>query len=696
MPAKLYRTGLQGVWSCVTLLALVSGVHAQTGWPAYGGDAGGRRYSDAAQISRANVQQLHPVWQYHTHANDTKRKNASHGAFEATPILFGDALYLTTPFDEIIALDAMTGAERWHFDPQLAGDLEASNYTSRGVAAWKGPVAPVCASRIFMGTLDARLIAVDAVTGERCKGFGDDGQVDLRAGLPTQDKYPYQLYGVTSPPTVVGNVVVIGSAVGDNQQVDVEPGCVRGYDAVTGRLLWTWDPMPWAAQQKIRTGAANTWSVISADPERGLVYLPTSSPSPDFYGALRPGDDRDANSLVALDAATGRKVWAFQLVHHDLWDYDIAAQPLLFDYKDANGKVIPAIVVSAKPGILFVLNRVTGVPIYPVTERAVPQSDVPDETASPTQPFSTLPLLIPTELNLQEMLAAHGDDGCARKLRSMHYEGLFTPPELRSTLEYPGSLGGVNWGSFALDPETGVLYANVNRSAYEIRLVKRLPAYLNFIDPDFAWISVPGSIFGFVVLVVCIARRRVLPGWDGLAAAILVGLACLMLYWHLDPPSLRPKGDKFINSPDVNGELSEQRRTPYEIFRRALTDDAGRPCTLPPWGLIRAVNLNTGQDVWSHPLGTMIAGKETGAVNLGGPMVTAGGLVFTAASTEPLLRAYDKTTGEEVWQGQLPVPAQSTPMSYMLGGKQFVVIDAGGHGGLGTPLGDSVIAFAVK
>ena len=261
-------------------------------------------------------------------------------------MLSGETLFLTTPFDEVIALDARTGAERWRFDPKLAMDLKAGIYTSRGVAVWHGSENGVCSARIFWGTLDARLMALDAATGRACKDFGEGGQVDLRKNVPTQEAEPYAYYGVTSPPTVVGDVVVVGSAVGDNQEADVEPGVVRGFDVRTGRLVWTWDPMPWARQEKIRTGAGNTWGVISADVEHGLIYLPTSSPSPDFYGGMRPGDDKDADSIVALEAATDRKVWSFQLVHHDLWDYDVAAEPLLFEYRGNT----PAVAVTTRPG----------------------------------------------------------------------------------------------------------------------------------------------------------------------------------------------------------------------------------------------------------------------------------------------------------------------------------------------------------
>ncbi|HEV2619842.1 MAG TPA: PQQ-binding-like beta-propeller repeat protein, partial [Acidobacteriaceae bacterium] len=359
------------------------------GWPTYGGDSGGQRFSNAAQINRENVAQLHPVWTYHTHALQSGFLAVSRSDFEATPILFNDTLFLSTPFDRVIALNPETGAERWTFDPQMRKDLLASNYTSRGVAAWQSPGSGPCAARIFLATLDARLIALDAAGGKLCESFGNRGQVDLTRNIPTRPGAPYQYFGNTSPPTIVGDVVVVGSAIADNQAVDVEPGVVRGYDVRSGRLLWTWDPLPWAAAQSPRTGAGNAWGVLAADPAHNLVFVPTGAAAPDFWGGLRPGDDKDANSLVALDARTGQKVWAFQLIHHDVWDYDVASEPLLFDFQHR----IPAVAIAAKTGILFVLNRLTGQPLWPIEERPVPRNGAPGDILSPTQPFSSLPPL---------------------------------------------------------------------------------------------------------------------------------------------------------------------------------------------------------------------------------------------------------------------------------------------------------------
>ena len=306
------------------------------------------------------------------------------------------------PYDVVFALDARTGAERWHFDPKL-GELfgDGGMVTSRGVALWQlGAVSESsdCARRVFLATLDARLLAIDASTGHLCSGFGNNGSIDLRSGVHFQG---LGYYGMTSPPTVVGNVVVVGSSIIDFKQVDIESGLVRGYDAVNGKLLWSWEPLPWAEKQPVRTGGGNTWSVISADPELGFVYLPTGAASPDYYGGMRPGDDRDANSIVALDAATGKKVWSFQTVHHDLWDYDIAAEPVLFTWRGNT----PAVAVTTKMGMIFLFDRRTGQPLVPVEERPVPQSDVPGEKTSPTQPFQNIPTLSPLTMNLSDFRA---------------------------------------------------------------------------------------------------------------------------------------------------------------------------------------------------------------------------------------------------------------------------------------------------
>jgi quinoprotein glucose dehydrogenase len=554
-------------------------------------------------------------------------------AFEATPILFNGALYLSTPFDQVISLDPATGTENWKFDPYIDRSSFEATVTSRGVVSWSADEPLTCRERIFIGTIDARLIALDAKTGKRCVDFGSGGAVDLRKDVEFRPGIEYK---VTSAPVVVGDLLVVGSLVGDNQSVRVPKGVVRAYDVRSGHLKWTWEPIPWAARQSLRTGAANAWAPFAVDLQRGLIFIPTGSASPDYYGALRPGDNRYADSIVALEAATGRLVWHFQVVHHDLWDYDLASQPLLFTFRNQ----VPAVAVATKMGFVFVLDRTTGKPLYSVEERKVPASDVPGEQASPTQPFPALPALVPQQFRAS-------DKFCQDQLRGSRNEGIFTPPSLKGSVLMPGNLGGVNWGSTAINPNTGVLFANTNRVAFLVKLVPRE-------DVEGLWAR---------------AKRR-LSRIDTATA------------------------EKLAAGPNrFQGEFSRQLETPYYLYRKPILTPGGLPCTPQPWGTISALNLNTGQKVWETPLGTMISGQKTGSINLGGPI--ARGLVITAATTEPYLRAFDAATGQEIWKGQLPVPAQATPMTYSVKGKQFIVVCAGGHGQLGTKLGDSVVAFAL-
>jgi quinoprotein glucose dehydrogenase len=633
-------------------------------------------------ITPANVNSLRPAWVYHTHALDSARLGHRSAAFESTPILFRGTMYLTTPFDEVIALDPLTGSELWRYDPRLPPIGEGNLVTSRGVASWDGGGQGVCAVRLFVGTLDARLIAIDAADGHPCPDFGDNGQISLKNGVQHKQG---DTYAITSAPTVVGDVVVVGSSIPDNQAVDVEMGTVRGFDVRSGRLLWAWDPIPWALRQTPRTGAGNAWSTISADPALGLIYVPTGSAAPDYYGGLRPGDNRDADSIVALDAATGMKRWAFQVVHHNLWDYDVAAQPVLFTWR----KSTPAVAVTTKMGQVFVLDRRTGVPLFPVTDTPVPSSDVPGETASPTQPISSLPPVGPTILDYPSngwQRDARNTEYCASQMRALRYKGMYTPPSLRGSVEFPGPLGGVNWGSPAFDPASGIMYVNNNRYAYSAQLI---PQHLRF-GPLYGRIVTVSlqlrvSLVILLLAVGCAKRRSWKPGWA-------FGIPALVVLVSI------PLGQAAVTRAvhaAFGDDLSPNRGAPYLIHRKPILDHDGLPCTNPPWSALTAINLDTGKKLWEVPVGTLVPGARTGTVGLGGPIVTAGGLVFTAATKDPFLRAFDAKTGEQLWQGQLPVPAQSTPMTYKAGGKEFIVIAAGGHGTFGTPQGDSLVAFAL-
>ncbi|MBV8818697.1 MAG: pyrroloquinoline quinone-dependent dehydrogenase [Acidobacteriaceae bacterium] len=586
-------------------------------WTHYGADASGTRYSALRQITPENISRLQVRWIYHTRALEPKSPSNEKAAFEATPILVNGLLYLSTPFDQVIALNPETGEELWRFDPQIDRSKNYSEVTSRGVAAWRG--------RIFVGTIDARLIALDGKTGKPCSDFGRDGHVDLTDGIRVRDRGDYQ---VTSAPTIAGNLVIIGSSIGDNRAVDVEQGVVRAYDASNGKLRWTWDPISWAANTTPRTGAANAWSTLAVDEQRHLVYVPTGSASPDFYGGLRPGDNRWANSVLALDANTGEMVWGFQVVHHDLWDYDVASQPSLFTWGTT-----PAIAISTKMGHLFVLNRVTGKPLLPVEERKVPKSDVPLEETSATQPFPLNDALVPARLTAADAWGATEADRkwCEDRIKALRNAGIFTPPSLEGSIAFPGNIGGVNWGSAAVDSARGILVANTNRLATTLRLIPR-DQYVS--------------------------------------------------------ESTKARQNR------VAGEFGRQTGAPFAIYRESLLSPHRLPCNAPPWGTVTAIDLKSGKKLWDTPLGSLIPGKAYGSINLGGPII-AGDVVFTAAAMDTFLRAFDLQSGREIWRGELPASAQATPMTYISGGKQFVVVCAGGHAKLGTKMGDAVVAFTL-
>jgi quinoprotein glucose dehydrogenase len=628
-----------GAFRTVALSSLLLGLASnssgqakpEAGWPNYGNDGGGTRYSLATQIDRTNVTQLKPAWTYRTGALPHDEELDKKAAFEATPILVDGKLFLSTPYDHVIALNPETGAKFWEFDPKLELPYGSSEVTSRGVSAWHEPHAKTgkaCALRIFIGTLDARLIALDGATGKPCADFGTDGEVDLTNGVRLRDPGDYQ---VTSAPAIFKDLIITGSSLGDNRAVTVERGIVRAFDVHTGSLRWTWDPIaPWAYQTTPRTGAGNAWSTISVDAERDLVFVPTGSASPDYYGGIRKGDNKWANSVVALRAGTGEFVWGFQVVHHDIWDYDVASQPTLFTWK----KGTPAIAITTKMGRVFVLNRLTGAPLLPIEERPVPKSDIPGEESWPTQPASTISL-VPEKLSPED---AWGKDAqekqwCTDKIKAARSGEIFIPPSLQGTLVYPSNVGGVNWGSAAYDPQRHLLVVDTNRLPIFVKLIPR----------------------------------------DELAEA--------------------RKNASDLDR--LHGEFARQTGAPFAMFRTPLLAPSGLPCNAPPWGTVAAVDLFEGRKVWDVPLGSWIPGMNTGTITLGGPMASAGGLVFTAAAMDNYLRAFDTESGKELWKYELPAGGQATPMTYTLNGKQYVVIAAGGHGKLGTKQGDYVIAFTL-
>ena len=616
-------------------------------WPAYGRDPGGARFSPLTQITRANVAQLQVAWTYHAKLPDMSGMSHRPPVLEVTPLVVDSWMYLITPTGIVVSLNPATGAERWRYDAGVDPHRGYGDFASRGVAYWidsRVPPGTTCRARVFATTIDARLVALDATSGRPCAGFGAGGTIDLRTGLRVAPA-EFSAYEVTSPPVVIGDLVITGSAVADNSSPAPASGEVRAFDARTGALMWTFDPVPqdstdpafktWQGGRATRTGAANVWSIIVADPQRDLVFLPTSSPAPDYFGGLRLGENRYANSIVALRASTGRVVWHFQTVHHDLWDYDNASPPALVTVTQ-NGVRVPAVIQTTKSGMMFVLDRMSGKPLFPVEERPVPASSVPGEVASQTQPFTTVtPPLSPLHYSTDDAWGATPESkaACRAMLGALRNEGPFTPPSLQGTLAVPSNIGGAHWGGVAVDEGRKLAVVPVNRVAAMVQLI---PA----------------------------------EGFNG-------------------DSSRREDAARGI----TDFEYTRMRGTLYIMRRRILIGPAGLPCTPPPFGSLVAVNLSTGAIAWDVPLGTMGDAAGLGSPNLGGPIITAGGIVFIGATLDRAFRAFDIETGRELWKAALPAGARATPMTYEAGGRQFVVIAAGGGGPFGT--GDAIIAFAL-
>jgi quinoprotein glucose dehydrogenase len=617
-----------------------------TEWPSYGHDPGGQRYSPLRQIRRDNVARLAPAWTFDTGELGLGRATApgTKAGFVSTPIVVDGVLYVSTPSSRVFALDPETGQKRWVFDPQEGRSPRLFN-SHRGVAYWEDTRRPND-RRIFTGTIDGRLYALDAATGHPVAGFGSAGFVDLRAGDPfAQPKNPAWGARVTSPPAVWRDIVITGWGLPETPGKGPS-GDVRAFDARTGREVWRFHTVPrpgevghetWDGDSWRERSGANVWSMMSVDVERGLVFLPVGSPTYDFWGGDRKGANLFGNALVALDAATGQRVWHFQTVHHDLWDYDLPAQPVLATLKHA-GHDAPAVVQVTKSGLVFVLDRTTGTPLFPVEERPVPQDGAaPGEVLSPTQPFPVRPgMLVPDRVDPDNAFGVTIFDKaeCAGKIRKLRADGLYTPPTEQGTLFLPFTGGGANWGSAAFDASRNLVIVNVNNLAHEIRLI---PA-------------------------------------DQVEAV-----------------------EKALE----DSEVSPQRGAPFGMTRAVLASSLDLPCTPPPWGMLVAVDAAKGEIVWRKVLGDtrdlapMGIAVKTGTPNLGGPIVTAGGVIFIAASFDSQFRAFDVKTGKVLWSDTLPASGQATPMTYVWQGRQYVVIASGGYGNFDSPMGDYVTAYAL-
>lgn len=632
-----------------------SGQQVGADWPAYGGTGAARRYSALAQINPANVGKLKRAWTIHTGDVPSSPKIAKTFGAETTPLKVGDSLYLCTPKNVMIALDPATGEQRWRYDPNVPDRAIPYTAACRGVVYYAVPGAAAdqpCATRIIEGTLDARLIAVDARTGRPCADFGTNGQTDIKRGM---GKVRWGYVSITSPPTLVRGVLVTGHQVLDGQDRWAPSGVIQGFDAVTGQLRWAWDMMhpersgyPPEGETFAR-GTPNMWTMASGDEQLGLVYLPMGNASADYYSSLRrPEENMFATSLVALDVTTGKPRWRFQAVRKDVWDYDFGAQATLVDYKG-----VPAMVLPSKQGDIYILDRRTGQPLTPVGTIRAPGGGVEPEQRAATQPVSLWHTLRKRELTERDMWGMSPIDQmvCRIQFRRASYKGFYTPPEAdRRSIEYPGYNGGTDWGGIAVDPQRGVIVANYNDMPNYVRLVPREEA-----------------------------NKR---GW-----------------------APRDQARGAIGGAEGAGD--PQANTPYAVdvnagWRLPFT---GMLCKQPPYGGIRAIDMATGKTIWDRPLGEArtngpfgipsMLPVTIGTPNNGGAVVTAGGLIFIAAATDNLIRAIDLRTGETLWKDVLPGGGQATPMTYEVNGRQYLVIMAGGHHFMETPVSDELVAYAL-
>ncbi len=625
-------------------------------WPNYGRTPEGDRHSPLKQITPSNVSKLEVAWRFHTGEGAPEFKTRAPTALEVTSLVFRGTMYLSTPIGRVFAVDPTSGNPRWAYDPHVDRNIYFGDFANRGVALWLDNTVTAgsrCSLRVFIATIDTRLIALDAATGTPCSDFGQQGTVQLRNGLRNTPANAGE-YEETSPPTVVGGVVVVGSAVADNNRIDAASGEVRGFDARTGALRWTWHPVPqdstipawrtWVGPNAHRTGAANAWTVFAADPARNIVFVPTGSPSVDYFGGERKGDNQFANSIVAINAATGAVLWHFQTVRHDLWDYDNASPPVLVTLQ-VDGRAVPALLLATKTGQLFALNRETGESLFPISRGNVPASDVPGEEAATTQILSSgLPSLSPQRLTLDEVWGSTPEDraACMQRFGELRNDGTFTPPSIRGSLIMPSNVGGAHWGGLAFDPKNDVVIVPTNRIAAVITLIPR-------------------------------ATYEARQGKETV-------------------------GER------IGTEYAMMRGTPFVLKRELFLGPSNAPCTPPPFGALTALSLRTRQILWSVPLGTSeglekigirVPPDVPGAINLGGPITTASGLVFIGATLDRYFRAFDVTNGRELWKFALPAGGKATPVTYLgRDGRQYVVIAAGGDG-KAWGWSDEIIAFAL-
>jgi len=604
------------------------------GWYTFNGNLENQKYSQSDLITPQNVGKLEKVWEVHT--GDVSNGNAKIPLtdWSATPLFVNDTVYVSTPFYRIFAIAPDTGKVKWTYNTDAV--LEAvtqPDLKTRGVAYWQAstpqPGTP-CQKIVYIGTMDAKLHAVDADTGKRCEGFADGGVLDVNQWDTTNNKWPLS---ILQPPTVYKDTLFIGWAGKDWADAEAPPGTVFAVNAQTGKLKWVFDALPPEIAKK--TGTSNVWASMSIDQEHGILYLPVSSPSPNFFGGNRKEQLPLATSVTALDAETGKLLWSRQIVHHDIWDYDTNSPPVLVDIKK-DGKIIPALVQSSKMGIFFVLNRLTGEPIYPIEERKVPQSDVSGEQSAPTQPYAAIPEpTVPDRFPGISTLADVASFGqCSRDLKKLRYDGRYTPPSLQGSIAYPSTAGGVEWGGGAVDPRSGVYVVNSSYVAQIYRLIER---------KDYAEQAKHGSKDDYY------PQTGAPYGFYLHNFVNFLGMPC----WN--PPY---------------GTLSA-----YDL-------NSGKLLWKKPFGEVQK---------WGFYMP-----ESWGSVTIGAPLVTKSGLIFIGASMDARVRAIDLKSGDVLWQAQVDAPAVASPATYVYKGNQYVVFVAGGNAILKAQASDQVAAFAVR
>ena len=620
-------------------------------WPQYAGPEGGSRYSKADQISRENVKDLERAWTYQTGALAEFPELVAMSGFQATPILLppeaGNHLVTCTPFNKVIALHPATGEEQWVFDAEIDMTNYANKFNCRGLTQWEDTQADagaVCKYRLFMATNDQRLVSIDAATGKYCEDFGDGGNINVKPIIAQlQPQAQLQSMQLQSPVAVVNDTVIIGGSANKFKSVASMNGAIRAFDARSGELKWVFDPIVRDGEDAndYDVGGANVWSTMSWDSERDLLFVPTAGPSPNYLGTHRPGDNRHANSVLAIKASTGELVWDFRVVHHDVWDWDVPTHPLLVDIT-REGKKIPVVMVLTKTGVVFTFHRETGEPFFDIEERPVPTDGIPGEQLSPTQPFPVKPPpLMKHNLSVDDawgFIGGFDKKFCREKIASMRHGGYYEPPSEQGTIMYPMVGGGSNWGGGAFDSERNILVTPISQLPYFVKLIPREDIKKE--DAE-------------------------------------------------NPMTALPMGP-----PGYIGEAE------YGVQHGPLMSPIFSPCTAPPWSLLVGVDMDKGEIIWSRPLGVLDklmpvpVPLEFGTPFAGGAITTSTGVVFIGASYDNRFRAHDVETGEILWEDdQLPYSANATPMTYTYEGEQYVVTSAGGHAWSPLPKGDYIMAW---